>query len=112
MLDKKKRKSLGQFFTPAWAAEILFDAHFSHLGPKDLVWEPTCGPGTSLAAVPAHIPAFGSEIDALLAADAARLTGRTILTGDCRTVELPSGITSVFGNPPFDLALFEELMEH
>ena len=105
------QRDLGQFFTPAWAAEVLFDAHFSHLGANDVVWEPTCGRGNMLAAVPAHIPAFGTEIDEILAHQARKNTGREVLVGDCRTVKIPGKVTAVFGNPPFTLDLFSELLE-
>ena len=106
-----RQRELSQFFTPAWAAEMLFDAHFSHLTAADSVWEPTCGPGNALAAIPAHIPAFGTEIDPELARQAALRTGRTVLAGDCRTVPLSRPVTAVFGNPPFSLDVFSELLE-
>ncbi len=105
------RHLLGQFMTPAWAAEMLFDAHFSDLGANDLLWEPTCGTGNCVAAVPGHIPVIGSEIDADLAARARHRTGREILVGDCRTVQLPSGISAVFGNPPFSMDVVDGLLE-
>lgn len=44
-------------------------------------------------------------------AEQARIkTGRHVLTGNCLTIELPAGINTVFGNPPFDLTLFERLL--
>lgn len=109
--DAARQKELGQFFTPAWAAEILFDEYFSHLTSADCLWEPTCGRGNMLAAVPAHIPAFGSEIDPYWAAQAARQTGREVLVGDCCSVALPRPVTAVFGNPPFQLDVFSGLLE-
>ena len=105
------KKQLGQYFTPAWAAEILFDAHFSHLTDADLVWEPTCGTGACLAAVPEHIPAVGTELDSELAAIASANTGRLVSVGNCLTADLPPNITAVFGNPPFTLKLFMQLMD-
>ncbi len=107
------QKKLGQFFTPVWAAEILFKEHFSHLTDKDFVWEPSCGQGSCLSAIPAHIPAVGSEIDPALAELAYKNTGRPIYTGDFRYVSFPelNRITAVFGNPPFTLDAFEGLME-
>jgi len=110
-LDPAKQRELGQWFTPAWAAEVLFDAHFGSLSATDLVWEPACGDGRQLAAVPAHVPAIGTELDPALAARAHARTGREVIVGDCRTVPLPAGITSVYGNPPFELKVFEELMD-
>lgn len=56
-------KNLSQFFTPVWAAEILFQQHFSHLTEKDLVWEPSCGTGSFLSVIPKHIPAISSDLD-------------------------------------------------
>ena len=109
--EEDPRKALGQYMTPAWAAEMLFDAHFSDLGASDMVWEPTCGTGNCLAAIPGDVPAFGSEIDPQMAAEARRRTGREVATGDCRYVPLPSGVSAVSGNPPFSLRVFEGLME-
>lgn len=109
--DIKTRKQFGQFDTAAWATEILFDAHFSHLTEKDLLWEPTCGYGHALAAVPENIPAFGTELDQHRADHARKHTGRNVVTGDCLTVELPKGISAVFGNPPFIYKIFKGLMD-
>lgn len=105
-----KMNSLNQFFTSAWASEILFDAHFNNLGINDLVWEPTCGTGNMLAAIPEHIPCIGTEIDPPIADQARKNTGREIITGNCLTIKLPQGITAIFGNPPFNLELFEKLL--
>jgi site-specific DNA-methyltransferase (adenine-specific) len=102
---------LSQWFTPAWFAEILYDAHFGHLSERDLLWEPAAGTGACLAAVPAHVPAFGTEIDPRLARIARQRTGRRVIVGDFCSVPLPDGITAVFGNPPFDLGLVERLLE-
>lgn len=107
-----KEKQLSQFFTPAWAAEILFNEHFSHLGPDDLVWEPSCGSGACLSAIPKNIPAIGSDIDSELVNLAAENTGRKTYPGDFRSIifdEL-NKVTAVFGNPPFQLKFFEEFM--
>lgn len=103
-------KKLGQFFTQAWAGEQLFDAHFGHLTGSDMVWEPTCGPGLMLAAIPAHIPCIGTEIDPLLAQRARIDSGRPVIAGNCLEVELPA-ITAVFGNPPFSSPIFKRLMD-
>lgn len=121
---------LGQFFTPAWAAEYLWDAHFGHLTGSDMVWEPTCGSGILLAAIPAHIPCIGTEIDPLLAQRARIASRRPVITGSCLEVVLPGitgychqlpdvandchvlpPITAVFGNPPFSLTLFDQLLQ-
>lgn len=105
-----KNNKLGQFFTGAWAAEYLFDAHFGHLTSKAMVWEPTCGPGMMLAAIPGHIPCIGTEIDPVLAQRARIASGRHVITGSCLEVELPA-ITAVFGNPPFSSPLFKRLID-
>lgn len=101
---------LGQFFTPAWAAEALVAEFFPDLCSSDLVLEPSCGFGSFLQSVPAHVPAIGVEIDPLLAIETARNTGRRVITGDFCSVDLPSGITALIGNPPFELQLFERLL--
>jgi hypothetical protein len=103
------KKELCQYFTPAWAAEKLFDAHFGYLTKRDMVWEPTCGPGNMLSAIPSHIPAIGTEIDPALAFHAQASTGRMVLCGSALDVKLPR-INAVFGNPPFILSFFEKLM--
>lgn len=101
---------LQQYFTPAWFAELLYDAHFGDLGTGDLLWEPAAGTGACLAAVPEYVPAFGTEIDPHLAAVARARTGRKVLVGDFCDAPLPEGITAVFGNPPFDMRLVERLL--
>lgn len=108
-----KEKELSQFFTPVWAAEILFNEHFSHLTEKDTVWEPSCGPGNCLSVVPPHIQAIGTDIDPVLSEQAKINTNRKVYTGDFRTVmfeELQS-VTAMFGNPPFKLNVFEQFMD-
>jgi len=105
------RMALGQFPTPGWAAEALYERHFSHLGRGDVVWEPTCGPGYFLAVVPPDVDAFGSELDPALARAAAVATGRLVLQGDFETVALPATPTVVIGNPPFQLDLIDRLLQ-
>jgi len=103
--------ALKQYFTPAWACEALWDAHFADVtGERDLVWEPCTGPGRMLAAIPDHVPAIGTEIDPELARIAERQTGRRVIVGDFCEVALPEGISAVFGNPPFELSLVERLL--
>lgn len=106
------KKSLSQYFTPRWAAEILYDAHFSHLGSNDLLWEPTCGTGNIIASVPLNVPCIGTELDPELVIQAKRY-GRPIIEGNCLTADLSEygKITAVFGNPPFVMELFEKLLE-
>lgn len=106
------KKQLSQYFTPRWVAEILYDVHFSHLGPQDLLWEPTCGKGNMIASVPLNVPCVGTELDPSLVIKARRY-GRPVIEGDCLTADLSEygKVTAVFGNPPFVLDLFERLME-
>lgn len=102
---------LDQHFTPAWAAELLLQRYFPALSPADTVWEPTCGDGRFLLAVPQAVPAFGTEIDPVQAEAARANTGREVVTGDCLTAELPARPTAVIGNPPFQAELVQALLD-
>lgn len=92
---------LGQVMTPDWAAQALVEHYFADLGPDDHVIEPSCGRGAFLRALPDDVPALGVEIDPELAAAARRLTGRPVVVGDFRMVDLPVRATAIIGNPPF-----------
>lgn len=107
------QKKWSQFFTPVWAAELLYNANFSHLTEKDVVWEPSCGEGSFLSAVPKHIAAIGSDIDPALIPVAVNNTGRPVYNGDFRTINFDrfEEITAIVGNPPFDLDVFEQFMK-
>lgn len=96
-----------QVMTPVWAAGELVDRYFPHLSAKDLVIEPSCGTGAFLRAIPDYVPAIGIEIDPVLARQAIAATGREVIVGDFRTVDLPVRATAVIGNPPFELAAVE-----
>jgi adenine-specific DNA-methyltransferase len=97
-----KVKVLNQYMTPRWAAELLFNVHFSDARPAhDVVVDPAAGRGSWLHAVPPNVAAFGVEIDPVLAQQAAEDTGRQIIFGDFTTIELPHEPTIVCGNPPF-----------
>lgn len=102
-----------QFFTEVWASEMLFETHFSHLTANDLVFEPSCGNGSMLSAIPKHIPAIGNDIDPVLSKLAHENTGRIVHNGDFRTVQFEGmeRVTAMFGNPPFELDVFEGLMQ-
>lgn len=97
--DKEKR--LSQYLTPAWAAAALVERFFPRLSAQDLVLEPSCGAGAFLSAIDAHVPAIGVEIDPELAAIAREHTGRRVIVGDFRMVDLPLQPTHIIGNPPF-----------
>ncbi|MTH95492.1 class I SAM-dependent methyltransferase [Roseibium sp. RKSG952] len=100
-----------QWFTPVWAAKALVTAHFGDLTDEDIVVEPTCGSGNFLTALPKEISAFGVEVDAALADLARRNSGRMVLEGDFRTVELPSRPTAAIGNPPFNMDVFDGILD-
>jgi adenine-specific DNA-methyltransferase len=102
---------LNQHFTPTWAAELLLQRYFPALSATDTVWEPTCGDGRFLLAVPASIPAFGTEVDPVQAQAARENTGRQVITGDCLSVDLPARPTAVVGNPPFQADLVQALLD-
>lgn len=104
-------KQLGQYPTPVWVAEALVERHFASLGRDSCVIEPSCGPGAFLGAVPAHVPAVGVEIDPFMAAQARENTGRDVLVGDFRTVELDLQPTLILGNPPFDMRLIDGFLD-
>lgn len=96
-------KKLGQYPTPVWVAEALVERHFGDLDSGDCVIEPSCGPGAFLAAIPEHVQAIGVEIDAMIAKEAVANTGRRVLVGDFRTVQLDVQPTLILGNPPFNM---------
>ncbi len=103
--------NLNQFFTPTWAAELLVRRHFADLGPRDTVLEPSCGDGRFLLAIPPEVDAFGVEIDPAQAARAIENSGRDVVVGDFRSVDLPRRPTVVLGNPPFDMEVFDGMLE-
>jgi SAM-dependent methyltransferase len=103
--------SLNQFFTPTWAAELLVKRHFPDLTSADTVLEPSCGDGRFLMAIPPDVDAFGVEIDPVMAARAMNNSGRQVVVGDFRMVDLPRRPTVVIGNPPFDLDVFDGMLD-
>lgn len=108
--DHPKRDQYGQFFTPTWAAELLIEDSFPSLNEHDTVLEPTCGPGSFLGCIPKCVPAFGVEIDPDLARRARERTGRTVLIGDIRTIQLPQHPTVIIGNLPFIASLVDRFL--
>lgn len=106
-----KIKTLGQVMTPQWAADELVAQYFGDLSGSDFVIEPSCGTGAFLRAIPAHVPSVGVEIDRELAAVAAKASGREIIVGDFRDVDLPFKPTAIIGNPPFALRTCEGFLE-
>lgn len=103
-------KRLCQHFTPDWAALELVERFFGDLDASDLVIEPSCGRGAFLRALPPSVPALGVEIDPDVADVAARTSGRQIVVGDFRMVDLPPA-TAIIGNPPFSVGLVEQFLD-
>lgn len=104
------KSELKQYFTPAWAAALLVQKYLPALSDSDLVLEPSCGPGAWLQAIPEDVPVVGVEIDPELAQIARDRTGRPVITGDFATVALPGGVTTIVGNPPYNLDIFESFL--
>lgn len=102
--------ALMTYQTPAWAAEELVAHYFADLSSSDLVLEPTCGEGHFLDAVPSYVPAVGVELDPARA-EIARRTGREILVGDVLTMALEQTPTAILGNPPFEAAFVDALLD-
>jgi hypothetical protein len=92
---------LCQFPTPFWVADALVERHFPDLDMGDVVFEPTCGYGSFLQAIPSFTPAYGFDIDPLMVERATKITGRTIIEGDFLTMPIDISPTVIIGNPPF-----------
>lgn len=110
-VSKAHQRSLSQYMTPEWAAELIVDTFFADLTRSDVVLEPTCGRGAFLGAIPTRVNAFGVEIDPILAEVARHRTGRSVITGDIRSAELHVTPTVVVGNPPFVADFFDALLD-
>ena len=104
-------KDLCQFMTPVWVAQALVERHFPKLDGADCVIEPSCGKGAFLKAIPTSTPAYGVEIDPVLAVEARRESGREVIVGDFRTVPLPAHPTAMIGNPPFRAGVFDGFLD-
>jgi site-specific DNA-methyltransferase (adenine-specific) len=105
--DRSGCSELDQWFTPFWAAEALTEDALRGLG-RVSVCEPSCGSGAFLAAVPADYPAFGVEIDARAIPAAVANSGREVLLGDFRTIDLGDReVELVLGNPPFSAPIID-----
>ena len=114
MPDARTIKDLGQYFTPAWAAERLVECFFDDLRAGDVVCEPSCGDGRFLQVFPEDLEAFGVEIDPVHAAAARRRTGREVITGDFRTAALPVAdgeVDAVIGNPPYKMGIVDGMLD-
>lgn len=103
--------ALGQYMTPDWAAEALVERYFGDLGAGDTVIEPSCGRGAFLRALPEAVTAIGVEIDPDLAEVARRSSGRPVIVGDFRMVDLPCTPVALIGNPPFRKRTVDEFLD-
>lgn len=102
---------LDQWFTAWWAAEEFVADALRDLGDVSAV-EPACGNGAFLAAIPKTCEAFGIEIDPAMVPAAIANSGREVLLGDFRTIDLTGrSVELVIGNPPFDMALVDGFLD-
>lgn len=99
---------LGQYMTPAWAAEALVESF--GLSSADRVVEMSCGTGSFLRAIPAETMCVGVEIDPALAELARTNSGRPVITGDFNLVTLPFQPTAFIGNPPFSRETVDQFL--
>lgn len=90
--------ALGQYMTPDWVAIELIERYFPR---EESYIEPSCGRGSFLRAFPSGTPAMGVEIDPEMARFARANSGRPVVVGDFRSVDLPIRPTAIIGNPPF-----------
>lgn len=109
--DEAAGPGVDQWFTPFWAAEELVADALSGMG-RVSICEPSCGTGAFLSAFPDECPAFGVEIDPQLAPIARANSGREVLIGDFRTIDLSGRAVEVLmGNPPFGTRTIEQFLD-
>lgn len=102
---------IDQYFTPAWAAELIVARYFGDLSERDTVLEPSCGDGRFLMAIPHQVDAYGVEIDPVAAAAAVKNSGREVIVADFITAKLPRKPTVVIGNPPFGMNTVSAMLD-
>jgi len=103
---------LSTFQTPSWACEAIVERYYPGLTTADQVLEPTCGEGHFLDAIPRDVPAIGVELDERRAAIARERTGREIIVADVLSlVALERQPSVILGNPPFQAAFVDELLD-
>lgn len=105
-----REPSRGQYFTPAWACELLIRNAFPDLAPGHCLLDPACGDGRFLMATPGEIEAFGIELDSDIAAEARANSGRTVLTGDFLSLSFAQRPTHIIGNPPYKSDFIEGML--
>jgi site-specific DNA-methyltransferase (adenine-specific) len=102
---------LSQWFTPFWVAEELVNDALRGMGQVSVV-EPSCGTGAFLTAVPKSCPAFGVDIDPSVVPAAIANSGREVLVGDFRTIDLGTRqVELVVGNPPFEMDVIDGFLD-
>lgn len=105
--ELKLRADLDQWFTPAWAAELLAEDALSGYGTAGVI-EPSCGHGAFLSCIPETNDAVGVDIDPAAAEAAREITGRTVLVGDYATTKINvRDLAVVMGNPPFRMDVID-----
>lgn len=103
---------LSQWFTPFWAAEEFVNDALRDLGQNIHVAEPSCGTGSFLTAIPKSCHAFGVDIDPTVVPAAIANSGREVLVGDFRTVDLGERKAElIIGNPPFEIDVIEGFLD-
>jgi site-specific DNA-methyltransferase (adenine-specific) len=104
--------ALSQWFTPFWVAEELVDDALRGLGQDIHVAEPSCGTGAFLTAIPKSCQAFGVDIDPAVVPAAIANSGREVLIGDFRTIDLEDRkVELLVGNPPFEMEIIEGFLD-
>lgn len=104
-------KELGQYFTPAWAAQKIFEMFFGHLPRNAYVIEPSCGDGRFLQVMPETMKVIGVEIDPFMADRARMRTGRPVITADFREADLEGNADAIIGNPPYEMKVVDGMLE-
>ncbi len=105
-----RQVELGQYFTPAWAAEILAEKTLRDVPAGSVVVDPTCGDGAWLAAIPSHFRRVGYEIDPHVAARAQAIEGVEVICADFLSSPVTCEPQVYIGNPPFQSALIEKVI--
>lgn len=103
-------KEKGAYFTPLWAAELLWDKFMKPFDAK-LVCEPSCGTGSCLSIIPKEVEAYGCEIQSSLASIARKNSQREVIEGNFLEIEIKNGTTTFFGNPPFNMDFIQKMLQ-
>lgn len=107
----KRNTKLDQFFTPSFCAQAIIEHFYTDLSHRDTVVDCSAGDGRFLMAIPQHVDAYGVEIDPTLIDEASRNSGREVLLGDFREIELPRRPTHIIGNPPYKMAVISAFLD-